>query len=319
MTAVEMTTAAAVADWEAFREEVQRRLFASMDDHIGRLAWDVARLEEFQRERLRAVLATAIERSPFHRRRLAGSGIDPATFEIGQLVAPPTMTKEAMMAEFDDVATDRRVTLAAAERAIGATTSVPRPIAGELVVLASGGSSGRRGLFVFDAEGFAEYTATLLRPMIARLRSIGGPPPGGLRGAIVAADSAIHATGVASVLLDGSPITLAPVPVTLPLGGSPTSSAPVAFRSTRRRSPLAARRCATTSAATSPTPSAFRWPTHTVRARGSSARADRASGRSRSPPTAASSSPSTTTTGRYRRERRRAEFSSRTCSTTCSR
>jgi phenylacetate-coenzyme A ligase PaaK-like adenylate-forming protein len=217
MTAVDTTTATDVAGWEAFREQVQRRLFASMDGHIGRLTWGADRIEEFQRERLRDLLATAIERSPFHRRRLAGTGIDPATFEIGELAALPTMTKEAMMAEFDAVATDRRVTLAAAERAIGAATSIPRLIAGDLLVLASGGSSGRRGLFVFDAEGFAEYTASLLRPMMARLRSVGGPPPGGLHGAIVAADSAIHATGVASVLLEGSPITLTPLPVTLPL------------------------------------------------------------------------------------------------------
>jgi phenylacetate-coenzyme A ligase PaaK-like adenylate-forming protein len=188
-----------------------------MDDHIGRLTWDVERVEAFQRERLRTLLAIAIERSPFHRRRLAGTGIDPATFEIGQLVDLPTMTKDAMMADFDDVATDRRVTLAAAERAIGATTSIPRLIAGELLVLASGGSSGRRGLFVFDADGFAEFAATLLRPMVARLRDAGGPPPDGVRGAIVAADSTIHATGVAPALLAGSPITLVPVPVTLPV------------------------------------------------------------------------------------------------------
>jgi AcrR family transcriptional regulator len=40
---------------------------------------DAERIEESQRERLRALLATAIERSPFHRRHLARTGIDPAT------------------------------------------------------------------------------------------------------------------------------------------------------------------------------------------------------------------------------------------------
>jgi phenylacetate-coenzyme A ligase PaaK-like adenylate-forming protein len=341
MTAVEMTTAADVAGWEAFREQVQRRLFASMDDHIGRLTWGAERVEEVQRERLRALLATAIDRSPFHRRRLAGTGIDPATFEIGQLATLPTMTKEAMMAEFDDVATDRRVTLAAAEQAIGATTSTPRLMAGERLVLASGGSSGRRGLFVFDAEGFAEYAATLLRPMMARLRDVGGPPPGGLRAAIVAADSAIHATGVAPVLLEGSPISFVPVPVTLPVDTivdrlnalQPTML--LGYPSMLAR--LAHERCAgrlsiqpSSITAGSETlrddqrndiadASAFRSPTRTVRARGSWAPADRVSGRSRSLPTAASSSSSTTTTGRYLRESRRVRSSSPTCSTVCSR
>jgi hypothetical protein len=61
-------------------------------------------------ERLRALLACAIERSPFHARRLAG--IDQGRFELADLAGLPVMSKEQMMAGFDELATDRRITRA---------------------------------------------------------------------------------------------------------------------------------------------------------------------------------------------------------------
>jgi phenylacetate-coenzyme A ligase PaaK-like adenylate-forming protein len=190
-------------------------LAASVADHLERLNWDRTRIETMQRDRLRALLTIAIERSPFHARRL--SHIDPATFELGDLARLPVMSKTEMMAAFDDVPTDRRLTRAVAEETIAATTTVPRPIDGELLVLASGGSSGTRGLFAFDVAAFAEYAASLLRPAIARPVAAGGSPAPGGPLVIVAAASAIHATGAAPPLLVGTPMAFHSVPVTQPL------------------------------------------------------------------------------------------------------
>jgi phenylacetate-CoA ligase len=197
---------------EPFRDQFQAALFGSVPDHIDRLTWDRARVEAHQLQRLRALLAVAIERSPFHARRL--SGIDPTTFELADLARLPVMTKAEMMHHFDDVVTDRRLTRATAEATITATGNMPRPIDGELVVLASGGSSGTRGLFAFDATAFAEYAASLIRPVAAR-RAAAGQSTGPT--VIVAAASAIHATGAAPPLLAGSPLPFVSVPVTLPL------------------------------------------------------------------------------------------------------
>ena len=74
---------------------------------------------------LRALLATRVERSPFHARRLAG--IDPGRFELGQLAELPVMTKEQMMASFDELVTDRRLTRARAERQLVACARRAEP------------------------------------------------------------------------------------------------------------------------------------------------------------------------------------------------
>ena len=50
--------------FDVFRAAFQAALSASIPDHIGRLNWDRARIEAMQRDRLRALLTIAIERSP---------------------------------------------------------------------------------------------------------------------------------------------------------------------------------------------------------------------------------------------------------------
>src|SRR6185503_2691129 len=184
-TRVASTSTADTSGFERFRRRAQGPLFDSMPDHVSRLGWSCARIEAVQRAQLRALLATARRRSPFHARRL--TGVDPDTFELADLRRLPVMTKAEMMACFDEVVTDRRVTRAAAERVIEATTTTPLTIDGDFTVVTSGGSSGLRGLFVFDPPAMATFAATILRPLMARLRASGGPPPGGLRIAFVAA------------------------------------------------------------------------------------------------------------------------------------
>jgi hypothetical protein len=60
---------------EALRARAGATLAGRLDAHIQRLEWDAGTLERFQRDELRRLLAYAVERSPFHARRLRG--IDP--------------------------------------------------------------------------------------------------------------------------------------------------------------------------------------------------------------------------------------------------
>jgi phenylacetate-coenzyme A ligase PaaK-like adenylate-forming protein len=60
-----------------------------------------------QRNSLRSLLADAEARSPFHARRL--TEIDPESFELADLHRLPILTKAEMMANFDEVLTDRRL------------------------------------------------------------------------------------------------------------------------------------------------------------------------------------------------------------------
>jgi phenylacetate-coenzyme A ligase PaaK-like adenylate-forming protein len=197
------------------RDRVQALMAERLPEHLARLRLDRAALAARQRDGLRELLRTARARSPFHARRLAA--VDVERFELGDLESLPVMTKADLMQHFDDVLTDRRVTRALCEAALRATRDEPQAMFGELTCLASGGSSGQRGVFVLDAHAQAEFMASLNRRTMERLLAQGGPPPGGLRIAMVGAASAVHATGSAPAWTAGGPATILAVPVTLPL------------------------------------------------------------------------------------------------------
>src|SRR5258708_38687387 len=93
--------------FEQLRTAVQADLLARMPDHIERLRWSREQIEASQRKGLRALLAQAIENSPFHRRRLGG--IDPGRFELAHHRSLPGMTQAEMLESLDEGLTDRRL------------------------------------------------------------------------------------------------------------------------------------------------------------------------------------------------------------------
>jgi phenylacetate-CoA ligase len=202
---------------DGVRAVMQADYLAALPASIERLRWSAGELEAHQREGLRALLVHAAAHSPFHRRRLAG--IDVARVEPADLAHLPVMTKSDMMDNLGDVFTDRRLTPAIVEGALAATATTPVPLLGEYLALTSGGSSGRRGVFVLDRRAAVDFIASLSRSLMARLLAAGGPPPGGLRVAMVGAPSAVHATGSASAWTVGPnmPIHFLAAPATLPL------------------------------------------------------------------------------------------------------
>jgi phenylacetate-coenzyme A ligase PaaK-like adenylate-forming protein len=212
-----VTSTGSAADFAALRDRVQSRVLSTMDAAIERLDWDASRLASWQRDGLRALLRHAVAHSPFHRDRLAS--IDVEHVDLGDLARLPVMTKSEMMADFDRVVTDPCLTRAALEDALARTTGDPVPLLGEYTAMSSGGSSGRRGVFVLDVAAQASFFTSLSRSLTRRLRTLGGPPPGGLHIAMVAASSATHATGAVPSWTAGDrlPFRFTPIPVTLPL------------------------------------------------------------------------------------------------------
>src|SRR5215831_3897394 len=211
-----ITATRADTAWGGFRADFQAELLARIPEHLERLSWSAERIEAAQRDGLRRLLAHAVAHSPFHRRRLAGT--DAAGIEPGDLASLPVMTKTDMMATIDDVFTDRRLTLAAIEQALAATGDQPVPVLGRYMALATGGSTGQRGVFVFDPAAKAKFILSIIRSLLARLHAAGGIPPGGLPMAMVGAGSAVHATGAAAAETVGTdvPVRVTSVPVTLP-------------------------------------------------------------------------------------------------------
>jgi phenylacetate-coenzyme A ligase PaaK-like adenylate-forming protein len=202
---------------------------AALPDHVERLTWSRERIEGHQRNALRGLLRHALAHSPFHTERLAG--VDADGFELADLAQLPTMTKTQLMASFDYVVTDPRLRRALVERHLATAGAEPVELLGEYLAIASGGSSGERGVYVLSRAESVDYLLGITRAAAGRILAMGGPPPGGVPMSMVAAGSAVHATRALPALFTGDIFDIESTPVTAPLEW-------IVERLNARRSPL---------------------------------------------------------------------------------
>jgi phenylacetate-coenzyme A ligase PaaK-like adenylate-forming protein len=210
-----MTAAAAPATPTALQTQVSAELRERLGAYTGRLGWDADQLATHQQQQLRALLTHAAGHSPFHRRRLGG--LDPAHFQLSDLAQLPVMTKSQMMDNFDHVLTDPRLNRPLVEAHLAASQHQPGLLFDRYVCLASGGSSGQRGVFVQTLGEWLDFVASLVRPGYAQALAAGGPPQDGLVLGLVAAASPVHSSGFGAAVAVGPPVRLIPAPATLPL------------------------------------------------------------------------------------------------------
>jgi phenylacetate-coenzyme A ligase PaaK-like adenylate-forming protein len=121
------------------------------------------------------------------------------------------------MDSFDEVITDPRLNRRLVEQHLADCQREPALLFDRYVCLASGGSSGQRGIFVQTLGEYFDFVASLVRPGYANARAAGGPPPEGLVLGIVAAASPVHSSGFGAAVSVGPPVRLIPAPATLPL------------------------------------------------------------------------------------------------------
>ncbi|MET0832619.1 MAG: AMP-binding protein, partial [Actinomycetota bacterium] len=127
---------------------------------IGHDRWTEAELAAHQRRRLEEMVRHAAASSPFYRERYAGVGLGPAgPVELGQL---PTVDKATVMDRFDDLVTDRGLTLAAVEAHLDGLDG-DQLLDGRYRAMATGGSTGRKGVFVADRPEWRQYLAGFFR------------------------------------------------------------------------------------------------------------------------------------------------------------
>ncbi len=163
--------------------------------------WSVERLRAHQRERLLAIIRHAAANSPYYRERFAGIELS----EDLDLRALPALDKATMLENFDELVTDRRLTLSGVVRHLDALkdTSPRREplLLGEHRVMASGGTSGRRGVFVYGRDDWTEVLAG--GPMRAQKDFLSfGPRLPRRRFATIFADHPLHMTGRINRSLD---------------------------------------------------------------------------------------------------------------------
>lgn len=178
-------------DFSTLRARHLEAVRAFTPEAIARLSWSRERVRAEQVRCLRRVLAHAQTYSPFHARRLAH--IDAEAFELEDLVTLPSMTKDDVMDAWDDVVTDRELHLQDVAAHLDRLRSGEKTNAylrGRYYAAATGGSSGKRGIFLWDWETFIVTTNITYR-MEAR-QDLREPPAGPRRTAVICAGSFVH-------------------------------------------------------------------------------------------------------------------------------
>jgi phenylacetate-coenzyme A ligase PaaK-like adenylate-forming protein len=201
----------------SYEETRQRHLAdwaAIMPEHVQRLGWPASRLRAEREQKLRALLRIAIERSPWHRRRLAG--LDPDTATEASLGRIPPMTTGDLMAHWDEIVTEPRLRLDLVEKHLAGLTG-DAYLLGEFHAVASGGSSGQRGVFVYGWDAWATAHAGFLRPLVRETMTapdMAGAPG---RAAVIAAQHPAHMSAALAETFAGSAAEVRSFPVTLPV------------------------------------------------------------------------------------------------------
>lgn len=161
------------AAYERLRTAHLTAVRASLEDHVARLDWPRERIERYQTERLRSLLAYARERSPFHAARMVN--IDPATATVEDLVRLPPMVKREAQNDWDAIITAPDITRAGAEQVLAQQLWFSYTPAG-YQVFSSGGSSGVRGVYVWDWEQFVTLACLAWRWQARAERLVIGSP-----------------------------------------------------------------------------------------------------------------------------------------------
>lgn len=147
------------------RGRILRAKLAEFERHarLTRAGFEADRLVRFRRH-----LAFAQQRSPYYAEVLRAHGVDVATATPADV---PVLTKQVLRERFDDIVTDRRITMAGILEFL-ARSSDPRDLfLGEFRVLHTSGTSGQRVYLAFSESDWVRGMAQFLRPEFR-------PPPG---------------------------------------------------------------------------------------------------------------------------------------------
>jgi len=197
-------------EYEALRRRHVADFEAMLPEYLDRIDWTADRVADERRRALRSLLAIAVARSPWHRERLAG--IDPGSFAEAHIAGLPVMTKTDLMDNFDHVVTDPRLTRELCERHLE-EAAAGAYLLGQYHVVASGGSSGQRGVYIYGWDAWAICWASMARfpqrdwasdPALAGVRRVA---------AVVGASKATHVSAAfrRTFSTDRTPEHLVPV------------------------------------------------------------------------------------------------------------
>ena len=181
------------SEFEKLRRQHLEEVRAYTAEAVERLSWTREQVQEEQRRRLRKVIAHAQQSSPFYADRLGH--IEASTIEVKDLVKIPPLTKNEVMDNWDRLVTDPRLRKDDVTSHLERLHAGSQPNAyylGNYYAAATGGTSGQRGLFLWDWETFI-VIANLAYRMEAQ-RDLLESPAYPRRTAVICAGSYVHAS-----------------------------------------------------------------------------------------------------------------------------
>ena len=207
-----------MSDYEIQRQRHVTGALALTPLLIEQMTWPADRLAEHRTLRLRELVRIATERSPWYRKRL--SGIDVDRLDERSLIELPVLTKAELMEHFDNIVTDRRLTLAGLDRHLS-TVETGSYLLDQYTALTSGGSSGQRGVFVYGWDAWAVFWLTCYRTLLNARNSYRDLDPVTSRPAVMASVTAAHfshATAAMARTFSNPRMTTVRFPVTMCTG-----------------------------------------------------------------------------------------------------
>jgi phenylacetate-CoA ligase len=199
--------------YEELRQRHVQDMTAMLPEHFDRLEWPTERLAAHRRSQLRRLVRLAVQRSPWHHRRLGGIDVD--RLDETTLAELPVMTKDDLMGSFDEIVSDRRLSLDLCDAHLETLTD-DAYLLGRYHVIASGGSTGRRGVFVYDWAAWATMYLGIQRYELRRQATERQSRPGPITLAGVAAGRASHGSKALWQTFASPDQLVRSVPVTLP-------------------------------------------------------------------------------------------------------
>jgi phenylacetate-CoA ligase len=149
---------------------------------LERDRWSPEEMRRYQRQRLRETVAHAVAHSRYYREAIGK--IAPGAIDLQRL---PILTKSTLMAEFDQITTDPRLSLADAERHMAGARAAEL-LSARYRVVASSGTTGQRGIVVYDQPAWEVAVAGVLRALTLQGMS------GAMRVVGIGAPTSLHMT-----------------------------------------------------------------------------------------------------------------------------
>jgi len=203
-------TLAAMTDYETQRQSHLTYATTLAPRLIERLDWTAERLAAYRSQRLREMVRHAVDRSPWHRERLTGVDVD----RLGEasIHELPPMTKADLMEHFDRIVADDRLSLDLVNAHLE-TVSTGSYLLDDFTAITSGGSTGERGVFVYDWVGWATFWVSVFRYLLRPKWAARDTRP--MVVGWVAAAHFTHATAALSRTFDSPDFVNVRFPVTL--------------------------------------------------------------------------------------------------------